>query len=100
MHLFILYHKYTPVFLGKVIYHRNYNKIRKVYDYYEKMTKSYFLIDKQEFGEVGSYTKGGVENNLTAAPSVLNHIQPKVRRSERIAQKGQGTAWPQSAQTE
>ena len=64
------------------------------------MTKGYFFIDKQEFGEVNGCTKGGVENNLTAAPSMLNHIQPKARRSERIAQKGQGTTRPQSAQTE
>ena len=100
MHLFILYNKYTPVFLGKVIYHRNYNRIGKVYDYYENMTKSYFLTDKQEFGEASSCTKGGVENNLTDVPTALNHIQPKARRSERIAQKGQGTTRPQSAQTE
>ena len=58
------------------------------------------MIDKQEFGEVSSCTKGAVENNLTATPSALNHIQPKARRSERIAQKGQGTARPQLAQTE
>ena len=64
------------------------------------MNKGYFFIDKQEFGEVNNCTKGVVEKNLTAAPSALNRIQPKARRSERIAQKGQGTTWPQSAQTE
>ena len=94
------YHRHTPFCLAKVIYCKNYNRIGKVYVYCKNMTKGYFLINKQEFGEVNSCTKGGVENNLTAAPSVLNHIQPKERRSERIAQKGQGTAQPQSAQTE
>ena len=79
MYLLILYHKYTPVFLEKVIYHRNYSIIGKVHDSYQKMTKGYFLIDKQEFGEVSSCTKGRVENNLTAAPLALNHIQPKAR---------------------
>ena len=58
------------------------------------MTKRLFLWSKQEFEEVSSCIKGVAENSLTSTPFVMNHIQLKPRRFERIARKGQGTARP------
>ena len=90
------YHRHTPFCLGKVIYCKNYNRIGKVYVYCKNMAKGYFFLTKQEFDEVNSCTKGAAEMNVIAAPSALNHIQPKARRLERISKQRQGTARPRS----
>ena len=76
------YYRHTPFYLWKVIYYKNYDRIGKVYVYCKKMTKDCFLLIKQELDKVNSCTKGEAVINVTAAPSALNHIQPKTRRSE------------------